>query len=90
MEKINARKVLGQGRRWRERRIMEEKKFPWQARETEGEKRTSKLTRDGAAEIRAKNARERRTGGAVRLLCKEDVAFFSRVSVRFIPHSKAL
>lgn len=57
----------------------------------ETERRTSKLTRDEAVEIRAtKNAREKRTGEAARLLCKEGVAFFSRVSVRFISHSKAL
>lgn len=57
----------------------------------ERQRRTSKLTRDEAAEIRAtKNAREKRTGEAARLLCKEGVAFFSRVSVRFISHSKAL
>lgn len=35
MEKINARKAREQGRRWRKRRTMEEKKFPWQERERE-------------------------------------------------------
>jgi len=46
MEKINARKARGQGRRWRERRAMEEKKFPWQADEQVDEGRGGRDTSD--------------------------------------------
>jgi len=63
MEKINARKSQGQGRRWRERRVMEEKKFPWQADEQVDEGRSGKDTR------RRRRTRGRNeTGGASPLI----------------------
>lgn len=46
MEKINARKARGQGGRRRERRTMEEKKFPWQADEQVDEGRSGRDTSD--------------------------------------------
>lgn len=46
MEKINPRKARGQGRRWRERRAMKEKKFPWQADEQVDEGRSGRDTSD--------------------------------------------
>lgn len=92
MEKINARK--GEGGGDKESDGGEEE--PWKKRNFRDRKErkrggTSRLTRDETTEIRVtKNAREKRMVGVARLLCKENVAFFSRVSVRFILHSKAL
>lgn len=91
MEKINGRKAQGQGDGAREE--------PWKKRNFRGRREREEREadeqvdeggngRDTSGEERG--AREKRTGGVGRLLCKEDIAFFSRVSVRFIPHSKAL